>query len=399
MGGRIRTLKPEWLEDQRLSAASPAARVLSVGLILLADDHGNGRAHPSFLVAQVFPTDRDIDIDAAVAELSGWFADLYKVEGQSYFHIRNWERHQKVQHVGKPRVPPPPAAGAVKPARAPKKVAYFARGTVTGLVKIGESLDPVKRVIELAKCGSESLELLAVGGSERELHEQLKSSRVHGEWFRASPEVLQKIREAGGALDKPIFTAAYSGSSRPVADQDSSRDPHESSGDSTEVLTPDLRPHTSDLDQDQETPGQPTAPAAPSPKAKRVKGAKTSCPSIDATDEAIEAWLAAEGLPSLMSEDGTEVERMLDYHRKESKQSGSWKSSWRTWTNNWEAYGRKTFGPARGEPAGDGEMPPLKVRAPAPVFDFDAPDVPMPEDGDFEGVLISLLGPEAKAAS
>lgn len=118
-----------------------------------------------------------------------------------------------------------------------------------------------------------------------------------------------------------------------------------------------------------------------------MKGTKTSCPSVDTTDEAIELWLLAEGLPSLTSEDGTEVERMLDYHRKESKQSGSWKASWRTWKSNWESYGRKTFGPARGEAPVLGELPPLKVKPPPPVFTHDDPNVPMPE-GD---QMIALL--------
>ena len=100
-----------------------------------------------------------------------------------------------------------------------------------------------------------------------------------------------------------------------------------------------------------------------------------------------------------MSEDCSEVEWMLDYHRKESKQSGAWKSSWRTWTNNWETYGRKTFGPARGEPAADGELPPLKVKAPPPVFDVDSPDYPMPEDGDQIGALLNILDGQGRKAS
>ena len=40
---RIRTIKPEWLEDERLALASPPARVMSVALICMADDFGRGR--------------------------------------------------------------------------------------------------------------------------------------------------------------------------------------------------------------------------------------------------------------------------------------------------------------------------------------------------------------------
>ena len=43
MAGRIRSIKPEWLEDERMVMASSDARVLSIALILMADDYGNGR--------------------------------------------------------------------------------------------------------------------------------------------------------------------------------------------------------------------------------------------------------------------------------------------------------------------------------------------------------------------
>lgn len=35
---RIRTLKPEWLTDEKMEALEDSARLLSAGLILLADD-------------------------------------------------------------------------------------------------------------------------------------------------------------------------------------------------------------------------------------------------------------------------------------------------------------------------------------------------------------------------
>lgn len=110
--GRIRTIKPEWLTDERLAMASDAARTLSIGLLLLADDHGNGRANKVQLAATVFP--RKVlevgakvveTLDEALGELLGWFVVLYEVDNQHYFHIVNWLKHQKVDKPGKPRVP------------------------------------------------------------------------------------------------------------------------------------------------------------------------------------------------------------------------------------------------------------------------------------------------------
>lgn len=111
MSGRIRTIKPEWLEDERLAALSSDARVLSIGLLLLADDYGCGRANHITVGAAVFAFSKDAAGSArrALLELEGiGFLVLYKDSGQSYFAIRNWAKHQKVNHVGKRRVPEPP---------------------------------------------------------------------------------------------------------------------------------------------------------------------------------------------------------------------------------------------------------------------------------------------------
>lgn len=110
MTGRIRTIKPEWLEDEGLLRAGSDARVLSLSLVLLADDYGNGRCIPAVLAAQVFPFEPEPSrsFREALARLSEMgFVHLYEVRGQSYFSIRNWSKHQKVDHPSKPRVPGP----------------------------------------------------------------------------------------------------------------------------------------------------------------------------------------------------------------------------------------------------------------------------------------------------
>ena len=109
---RIRTIKPEWLDDERIVLASPEARVLSIALIILADDYGNGRANRTILAARVFPGSRDPreTLASAIETLAGaGFIDLYDVDGQSYYSIRNWAKHQKVDHPSKPQVPGKPA--------------------------------------------------------------------------------------------------------------------------------------------------------------------------------------------------------------------------------------------------------------------------------------------------
>lgn len=110
MAGRIRTLKPEWLENQRLVSCSNEARVLSAGLILLADDYGRGRSSIGYLAGQVWP---ESDKGRAMAtksldELARIrYVLLYEVNCQSYYCLPGWPRHQVVKNPGKPRVPPP----------------------------------------------------------------------------------------------------------------------------------------------------------------------------------------------------------------------------------------------------------------------------------------------------
>jgi hypothetical protein len=115
VSGRIRTVKPEWLEDELLALASSDARVLSIALVLLADDHGRGRANRVMLAGQVFPGRPREVLAKALEELRvARYVQIYEVEGQSYFAIRNWFKHQKVDHPSKPRVPAPPAETSEK---------------------------------------------------------------------------------------------------------------------------------------------------------------------------------------------------------------------------------------------------------------------------------------------
>ena len=118
MSGRIRTVKPEWLEDEVMASASSDARVLSIALILMADDYGNGRCHHVTMASRVFPVsgnsleslqNSSARFLAALSELEAMrFVGLYGDDRQHYFAIRNWAKHQKVNHPGKPLVPSPP---------------------------------------------------------------------------------------------------------------------------------------------------------------------------------------------------------------------------------------------------------------------------------------------------
>lgn len=122
MSGRIRTVKPEWLEDELLAAASDEARVLSVALMLMADDYGRGRASLATIAAGAWRYQLERDDGAHAPEILARasralrelvairFVTVYEVSGQRYFAIRTWARHQRVDRPSKPRIPEPPTA-------------------------------------------------------------------------------------------------------------------------------------------------------------------------------------------------------------------------------------------------------------------------------------------------
>jgi hypothetical protein len=105
---RIRSIKPEWLDDELLSAASSEARAMSIALICLADDYGNGRAGRVWLAGRVFPGKTIETVDIALDELTRIrYVLLYEADGQRYFHVRNWDKHQRVDKPGAEKVPRP----------------------------------------------------------------------------------------------------------------------------------------------------------------------------------------------------------------------------------------------------------------------------------------------------
>lgn len=79
-------------------------------------------------------------------------------------------------------------------------VVYFIQAVESGRIKIGYSSNSGKRRLAEMSTGSpEQLEVLGeVPGDvafERELHRRLRHSRLHGEWFELTPEVLEVLAE------------------------------------------------------------------------------------------------------------------------------------------------------------------------------------------------------------
>lgn len=113
---RIRTIKPEWLLSESIASLSADARVLSVGLILMSDDEGRGRAGLPTIVAEVWRyhaspeqcSETYVRAHGALTELSGaGFVELYEVGGKPYFQLPGFKTHQVINRPSSSKIPPP----------------------------------------------------------------------------------------------------------------------------------------------------------------------------------------------------------------------------------------------------------------------------------------------------
>lgn len=110
---RIRTLKPECWQDEKIGQLSRDARLLFVGLITMADDKGRFRAMPSLILGHVFPYDTD-----AIRKLARWLRELadcalivlYEHGGVSYGVFPSWTTHQRINRSNESILPAPPCA-------------------------------------------------------------------------------------------------------------------------------------------------------------------------------------------------------------------------------------------------------------------------------------------------
>jgi hypothetical protein len=109
---RIRSLKPEIIEDEKTGPLTDTAFRLFTSMIILADDHGNVRADVRWLQAQIWWAYKEPpNVLAALLELTrAGLVSAYGVRGGTYAHLHGWQKHQRIDNAGKNRVPLPSEA-------------------------------------------------------------------------------------------------------------------------------------------------------------------------------------------------------------------------------------------------------------------------------------------------
>jgi hypothetical protein len=123
MSGRIRTIKPELLEDAITAGLSPH-RLSALHRLHLARRRLRQPALRDAVAARSGVLGCEVTLDefadaieeltVACARVDGAARGAYVVKGQRYAAIRGWSKHQRVQKPGKPRVPgrAPPESGS-----------------------------------------------------------------------------------------------------------------------------------------------------------------------------------------------------------------------------------------------------------------------------------------------
>lgn len=112
---RIRTIKPEFWQDEKLAPLTPIARLVFLGLISMADDAGRVVDNVKSIDGFIFPLSNDTSRESldTLARLSRVLRYRTK-SGQQLIQVLNWH-HQKVDKPSKYVLPAPTKASAEAP--------------------------------------------------------------------------------------------------------------------------------------------------------------------------------------------------------------------------------------------------------------------------------------------
>lgn len=111
---RIRTIKPSFWTDEKITDLPPLVRLTFLGLIsAMSDDAGRCKGDLRLLKAAIWPLDDDIStatLEEHVEQLErARFIAGYVVDGKRYFQIINFLKHQRIDKPKPSELAAPPA--------------------------------------------------------------------------------------------------------------------------------------------------------------------------------------------------------------------------------------------------------------------------------------------------
>jgi hypothetical protein len=112
---RIRYLKPDFFKDEDIKELPYEVRLFYQGLWVQADREGRGEDRPERLKIEIMPYD-DVDAEKIMQVLAcpkkngkRPFITRYVIDGERYYQIINWQKHQKPHKTERDSdIPPPP---------------------------------------------------------------------------------------------------------------------------------------------------------------------------------------------------------------------------------------------------------------------------------------------------
>lgn len=96
---RIRTIKPEFWQNETIATLSEFTRLLAIALLNYADDHGYFMANHKLIAGNLFPFEDDSKkIPRSIQELSsvGYLELGVDSKGRSVARVVNFDKHQRV---------------------------------------------------------------------------------------------------------------------------------------------------------------------------------------------------------------------------------------------------------------------------------------------------------------
>jgi hypothetical protein len=94
---RIRTIKPEFFQNEALAECSPHARLLAMAILQLCDSNGVFLNIQMQVHAHAFPWEASVNVPALLGELEEiGYLELYAVKGKNYGHIPGFAKHQRL---------------------------------------------------------------------------------------------------------------------------------------------------------------------------------------------------------------------------------------------------------------------------------------------------------------
>lgn len=106
---RSRNIKPGFFTNDELAECPAEARLLFAGLWTVADREGRGEDRPKKIKVLVLPFD-DVNVDSLMQDLHNrGFIRRYEVDGDRYFQVMNWSKHQNPHHKEIASVIPAPS--------------------------------------------------------------------------------------------------------------------------------------------------------------------------------------------------------------------------------------------------------------------------------------------------